>query len=277
MARTYYVPVGLDLSGLVDGRFVIRGTEWGAITADLEALGDRAVGCWYLGDDLDTDIPFRYPRTLFRLHAPNLGSATRAQVCLRFPNVVVTLDRGRDFVADVKALSSMGITLDVLFDLTSIAREEVGELLDYFLHDRSSRVPLEPFARILSSVLRRSRISLWDLHRRSIDRFVFVDADRKVAGSLDDLASGRTMGTLEDGVEAWRASEPQREIDTFFAALVTSHPECLECARFVVCRGWGVYGRNHCDRWHAILDTLSNAAEEIDALRHALPSRYEAT
>jgi hypothetical protein len=67
-----------------------------------------------------------------------------------------------DACEELRRLSQGGHPV-VLLDVDQLSREEAEAFLDLWLHDPSMAAPLEPFAGILSALVHRRALGLWDL------------------------------------------------------------------------------------------------------------------
>jgi hypothetical protein len=109
---------------------------------------------------------------------------------------------------------------------------EALQILHLFLHDTDAQVPVEPFATLLSAAVARRSFGLWDLSPMNEE------------SKLD--------------------SKP--EVQEFLRTLPDQFPQCLNCACFPVCEGYGQWARS-CATWKTIIETTSAAARELRALR----------
>lgn len=62
--------------------------------------------------------------------------------------------------------------------------------------------------------------------------------------------------------------------DAFLRALPREHPDCMACACFPLCQGYGAWAGS-CETWRSVLTELARAARELRRLRatNAHPSR----
>jgi hypothetical protein len=130
------------------------------------------------------------------------------------------------FGEGLRERARMGIPM--VLDLEALPPVEASSALDLFLHDPLVTSPIEPFATLLSAMIRKRELGLWDL-----------DSARP------DAASAR---------------------DAFLGNLPREHPCCLECACFPICQGYGAWAGS-CATWRTLLPSLAAAARELSALR----------
>jgi len=135
--------------------------------------------------------------------------------------------------AELRRLSAEGLPVR-LEGLEAMDPGTAAELLAFFLHDPAALGPLEPFAALLTAMVAKREVSLWDL----------------------------------------LPGEPQEEIrEAFLRALPREQPPCMVCACFPVCQGYAAYAGG-CATWLVLLPTLAAAARELARLRtqHSNPS-----
>jgi hypothetical protein len=131
--------------------------------------------------------------------------------------------------------ASIGASVTLL-DVDALDPGEASRVLDFFLHDPMVTGPIEPFAALLSAMLRKQEMGLWD---------------------LDSTRSG---------------AEASRE--AFLLGLPREYPQCLQCACFPLCQGYGAWAGS-CETWRTILSGLAVAARELSALRRRHVRRSE--
>lgn len=59
---------------------------------------------------------------------------------------------------------------------------------------------------------------------------------------------------------------PREGGEAFLEALPRNHPECMACACFPICQGYGAWAGS-CDTWRCILTGLAKAARDLARLR----------
>lgn len=93
------------------------------------------------------------------------------------------------------------------------------------------------------------------LHDAAIDRPI-----QPFAALLDAVLRRRTLGLwdLDPG-----AAEAEKD---FLRDLPRDHPECLSCACFPQCQGYGAWA-GACETWRAVVAGIAAAAREVAGLR----------
>ena len=129
----------------------------------------------------------------------------------------------------IRCLSRDGQAV-VLRDLDLLEPREALALVAFFLHDPEAKGALEPFSALLSAALHRQALSLWDL-----------------------LPPGDAEAAVTEA---------------FIRDLPLRHPECVHCACFPLCIGYGAWAGS-CGMWREVLPRLGAAARELRLLRRA--------
>jgi len=78
------------------------------------------------------------------------------------------------------------------------------------------------------------------------------------AGLLVDLSRKRETGLWD--------LFPREGGDAFLEALPRDHPDCMACACFPICQGYGAWAGS-CETWRRILTGLAKAARDLARLR----------
>ena len=127
---------------------------------------------------------------------------------------------------ELRRRSALGVPV-ALTGLDALAPAEAGALLAFFLHDPGARGPIEPFATLLAAMLHKRETGLWDLH----------------------------------------AEGPARDAEArFLQTLPADQPQCLACACFPLCQGYGAWAGS-CATWRLLLTGLAKAARDLARLR----------
>jgi len=122
-----------------------------------------------------------------------------------------------------------------LLDVQVLGPQEASRVLEFFLHEPGVTSPIEPFATLLGAMIQKRELALWE------------------------VASSRTSAA--------------RSREAFLRELPQTNPQCLACACFPMCQGYGAWAGS-CDTWRVILLGLASAARELTRLRrqHLRPS-----
>ncbi|MGD2088288.1 MAG: hypothetical protein PVH61_19070 [Candidatus Aminicenantes bacterium] len=184
-------------------------------------------------------------------------------------------------IEDISLITSMGIAVDLLYQIDHMEKETILKILDMYLHHSSLDIPIEPFHSILVSKLKRTKLHLWNLHLMFPGGFFYVDD----TGITEGMASPTYYGVSQKNkVSAgmnkkdylflidWKSHEFKRvngknhnknSLKKYFEAIPKKHPDCVSCEHFHFCFAWGKYKKDTCLLWKAILDKLQSNAKEI--------------
>ena len=196
----------------------------------------------------------------------------KCYICPRYPV---------EKVEDISLITSMGIAVDLLYQIDHMEKETILKILDLYLHHSSLDIPIEPFHSILVSKLKKTKLHLWNLHLMFPGGFYYVD-DTGITGGM---ASPTYYGVCQKNKVAesinkkdylflidWKSHEFKRvnnkshkknSIKKYFEAIPKKHPDCVSCEHFHFCFAWGKYKKDTCLLWKAILDKLQRSAKEI--------------
>ena len=116
----------------------------------------------------------------------------------------------------------------MLAGLDKLDLTEAAKLVHFFLHEPAVESPIQPLAALLTAMLQKRELSLWDLHP--------VAAEAAAAQAA------------------------------FLRALPQAQPACLACACFPVCQGYGAWA-GRCEAWLAMLTGLAAAARALSRQR----------
>jgi hypothetical protein len=139
------------------------------------------------------------------------------------------------FWEELRQQAALGTPM-VLLGVDSLNPLEASRLLDFFLHDPLVISPIEPFATLLSAMIQKREMGLWDL-----------------ASAKESDAASR---------------------EAFFRGLPQESSQCLLCECFPVCQGYGAW-TGSCETWRTLLSGLARAARELSALRRRQLKRSE--
>lgn len=166
---------------------------------------------------------------------------------------------------DVSLATSMGLVVDLIDIMDTLDHSLTLELLDYYLHNTSLDVPIEPFHTILGAKLNHSNQTLWNMNMMNPDQFYHGD-ETGLAESPDDLSTNQYQYLIDYRTKTFKPTGHPSSILSYFASLPESHPECLACNHFHICIAWALYEKNSCEKWKACLDILQEASRELQAL-----------
>ena len=131
------------------------------------------------------------------------------------------------FWAKLRQHSGTGTPV-VLSGLDRLEPSEAASLVHFFLHEPAVTSPIQPLAALLTAMLQKRELSLWDIQ------------------------------TVAAGAAAARAS--------FLWALPQARPACRACACFPVCQGYAAWAGS-CEAWLAMLTGLAAGARALSHLR----------
>ena len=167
-------------------------------------------------------------------------------------------------VEDISLITSMGIAVDLLYQIDHMEKAVILKILDFYLHHPSLDIPVEPFHSILVSKLKKTRLHLWNLHLMFPGGFFYVD-DTGITEEPGKLINKDYLFLID-----WKSYEfkrvkgkSQNSLKQYFEAIPKKHPECVSCEHFHFCFSWGKYKKDTCSLWKAILDKLQDSAREI--------------
>lgn len=198
-------------------------------------------------------------------------------------------------IEDISLITSMGIAVDLLYNIDHMEKAVILKILDLYLHHPSLDIPVEPFHSILVSKLKKTKLHLWNLHLMFPGRYFYVD-DTGITEEPEKLIKGVAPPTyfgvcqknkVTEGINKkdylflidWKSYEFKRvkgkshnknSLKKYFEAIPKKHPGCIRCEHFHFCFSWGKYKKDTCSLWKEILDKLQSNAKEIKVKIHML-------
>ena len=214
-----------------------------------------------LQDSLDSRTNFKKVVKVFAAEKEEIirhAKMLREQKCYICPPYPV------EKVEDISLITSMGIAVDLLYQIDHMEKAVILKILDLYLHHPSLDIPVEPFHSILVSKLKKTRLHLWNLHLMFPGGFFYVD-DTGITEEPGKLISKDYLFLID-----WKSYEfkrvkgkTQNSLKQYFEAIPGKHPQCVSCEHFHFCFSWGKYKKDTCFLWREILDKLQGSAREI--------------
>jgi hypothetical protein len=173
---------------------------------------------------------------------------------------------------DISFITSMGIAVDLLYQIDRMKEEVILKILDFYLHHPSLTIPIEPFHSILMSKLKRQPLHLWTLYLIFPGLFLHAD-DTGIAEEPDKLKNKDYLYLIDWENREFKRNESKTEkqdsLKRYFETIPKEHPGCMSCAHFHFCFSWAKYKKDSCDKWTMILDRIQANVKEIEKIREA--------
>ncbi len=264
--RIFLVPANTVLLGKITTRAIVRTDSGEELLKVLADHREKIVGVSYGGGVEDLPRRDDLKEITVGLVIKDKNNLIKNLHKLKGVHVLAKILPGEDFAGLAKFISTTEIPIDILDCIKDEYGQEVGELLEYYLHYTSLKAPFEPFHTILGTMLHSTKMTLFDMAMLNPDQFLAVDDEGNVAISLDALEKGEFLGALDDGPEVWEKSEPFLKWKEFAANLPQLSDECMECPFFFLCRGYSYYDSGKCNLWKKVFSVIHEAKSEIDQL-----------
>jgi hypothetical protein len=231
-----------------------------------------------LSDSLDFRTNFKKVVKVFVASKEEIirhAKILREQKCYICPQYPV------EKIEDISLITSMGIAVDLLYQIDHMEKAVILKILDLYLHHPSLDIPVEPFHSILVSKLKKTKLHLWNLHLMFPGTYFYVD-DTGITGKIapptyygvcqknkvrEDIDKKDYLFLID-----WKNHEfkkvndkihDKNSLKKYFEAIPKKHPQCVSCEHFHFCFSWGKYKKDTCSLWKEILDKLQNSAREI--------------
>jgi hypothetical protein len=173
---------------------------------------------------------------------------------------------------DISFITSMGIAVDLLYQIEQMKEEVILNILDYYLHHPSLSIPIEPFHAILMSKLKRRPLHLWNLYLIFPGLFFHVD-DTGIAEEPDKLKKRDYLFFIDGETHEFKKNAEKNGSESrlkgYFETIPKNHPGCMSCAHFHCCFSWAKYKKDSCRQWKMILDRIQANAREIERIKGA--------
>ncbi|MCK4836283.1 MAG: hypothetical protein KAT17_06585 [Candidatus Aminicenantes bacterium] len=166
---------------------------------------------------------------------------------------------------DISIISSMGLAVDLIHIIDTLDFKLTLNLLDYYLHNASLNVPIEPFHTILVSKLHRSTQTLWNMNLRNPDQFYHCD-ETGLSESPETLNNAQYQYLIDHQAKTFKRSTQNSPLQSYFNSLPKARPKCMACPHFHICIAWALYNKDSCQKWKKCLTTLQEAFRELKAL-----------
>jgi hypothetical protein len=231
-----------------------------------------------LSDSLDFRTNFKKVVKVFAAKKEEIirhAKMLRDQKCYICPQYPV------EKIEDISLITSMGIAVDLLYQIDHMEKAVILKILDLYLHHSSLDIPVEPFHSILVSKLKKTKLNIWNLHLMFPDRYFYIDD----TGITEGVASPTYYGDCQENKVTgdnnkkdylflidWKSyefksvsgkSHHKSSLKRYFEAIPRKHPQCVSCEHFHFCFSWGKYKKDTCSLWKEILDKLQRGAREI--------------
>lgn len=175
-------------------------------------------------------------------------------------------------VEDISLISSMGITVDLLYRCDQLPRDTVLKFLEFYLFYRTLEVPVEPFHTILLSMLNKTKLQLWNLFMMLPHRFFHID-ESGIAFSGEKMRQGSYLFRIDGPEGEWVKTDQENLLEKYFKNIPQEQPGCMSCAHFHICFSWARYDKETCEMWKAVFERLQAAVREIEAFKKAKPGK----
>ena len=142
-------------------KVILQSGEPSVINQALRSAPDRILGIRFLGDPGQAGEIRRRPGQTLSIPLRSSGQAMHHARLLRAPDLVARLEFPLQQPEDAILPASMGITIDLTETIDRSEASLLQEVLDYYLHNESLRVPIEPFHTLLTSQFYRREVDLW--------------------------------------------------------------------------------------------------------------------
>lgn len=180
----------------------------------------------------------------------------------------------------VNVLTALGFPVQVGADLLcSLDAATASRLVRHYLHMAPLAVPIEPFASLLTGMLRGARVDLWSAFDEVQGTNVAIASDGRASLSVRWLSRGRDYGAATDGLARWEQSSFWRELAAFRGRVFASLEGCSVCDAFPLCGGLPRFAApdGACDGVRAALQDLAKGAAALRQEASAHPSRFAGT
>jgi hypothetical protein len=170
---------------------------------------------------------------------------------------------------DISFITSMGIAVDLLYQIDRMKEEVILQILDFYLHHPSLSVPIEPFHSIFMSKLKRQPLHLWTLYLIFPGLFLHAD-DTGIAEEPDELKNKDYLYLIDWENREFKRNESRTKrksnLKRYFETIPNEQPGCMSCAHFHLCFSWAKYKKDSCHKWTMILDRIQADAKEIERI-----------
>jgi len=248
-------------------KVILESRDPSVINQAIHSAPDRILGVRFLGDPDQTGAIRRRPGQTLSIRIQGPDQAMHHARLLRAPDLAARLEQPVRQPEDAILPASMGITVDLVETIDRSEGSLLREILDYYLHNESLRVPIEPFHTLLTSLFHRRETDLWVLNRCSSDRILHVDPELLVHEIPPGGKPREPLQRIDPGTGKIQDLGREPPSVTHWKALPDRHPGCLACRQFSICRGWALFEKDSCATWLGLLDGIQEAVRALRDLK----------
>jgi hypothetical protein len=208
------------------------------------------------------------PDTVIKLFTSSKEEIIKNTEALREKSFFICPEYLVNTLEDISFITSMGISVDLMYRIESVRKGIILEILHYLLHHSTRNIPINPFHDILKAKIKDDKLNLWGLYSMPQDTYFFLDEPGLIEG-IEKL-DNRFYLTLVD----WKSRQAKNGfrpngLQKYFESIPREHPACMACEQFHSCFAWGKYKSDICDLWKTILDRIQTHAGRIKKVLNA--------
>ena len=235
------------------------------INAMNEKYGEKIVQINFTGE-INKSLEIKnVDKQLVKIFPQNKKAIIKISKSLKEKKFLIYPDYPISKLEDISMISSMGLTVDLIPIIETIDFDTSLEILDYYLHNRNLKVPIEPFHSILISKLLKKTKTIWNMNLTNPDLFYYSDGEG-LSEDTKNLKNRIYLYLVQHRPKAFLKQGNRSSLESFFKSLPETHPKCLACPHFHMCIAWALYQKDTCAKWKKILSILQEASREIQVL-----------
>ncbi|MEW6531557.1 MAG: hypothetical protein AB1473_12015 [Thermodesulfobacteriota bacterium] len=241
MSDPVLVSIPASLAREIDAEaLMVRSGQSDEIVSACRDLGARVQGIELNGLPEDVlklaDLPQDLPVTI-KLHPREAARVyTNTWMADRFSlSVLMDIDLG--LLQGVKTVTSASIP--VILNVEEIRdASDLMPTLQYYLHGRHLRVPVEFFHSAFIGCMKGTLVSLLQIYLESPTTHLYVDQSMQVTASERFARAGRFFGNVSLGVHVDTSSAVYVELIDRKKNLFVGGSQCASCEAFDLCEGY---------------------------------------
>ncbi len=267
-ARIYNVPASYPADEVPKALLFLWGDSVKDLVSQAEKVhnqGRRIVRIKYYGNEENLSLLAEIPETVvLELFQTQKETLIKNHPFLKKRIIIAHPDSGQDPLLFIKAITPMGIAVDLSARLPELSREDIDSLLNYYLFQKTLINPIEPFHAIMSEFVEKREFDLWKYLDLDWLHSVYLDEQKRVFLNWKELkVESNCLGMVSEPLEIWEKSKRVKEILEFKRNLKEKYPSCITCSYFFLCKGSLAYHYGHCERWCKVFDILYDNYKQI--------------
>ena len=219
--------------------------------------------------ETESPIIFVVPTSLGELLAkkPPLHKWRRARILFQLP-------AEESAIRLANHLTAQGFPVRIPIADLAGAPEIARKCLDFYLHNRSLTVPIDPFHSLFAAACARRTVTFWKIESEEIARDIYISNEGHIGPSAATWARDFSYGGAETTLEVALSSASRTRLLNIVENPAETFPSCGSCSITPICRGFLALHRSTggCDLFRKIHGAVEKSAVQMQRIVARLKS-----